>query len=364
MYKYIFMLLTVAFLLSCSKKGEESPIEPVEPEISERPKNIILLIGDGMALSQITAARTVSGNQLNMLRCDYIGIQSTHAADKYVTDSGASATAMACGEKTNFYTVGVDTDGNPLTSIIEMAEADGMATGIMTTSTIVHATPAAFYAHHTDRFAYEDIALQLTFKDVDFFMGGGKLYFDQRSDGLNLIDSLKAKDYQVVDSLYQVSGNKKAAVFIANNHPTRYNWGRGDVLGNSLELALSRFKNKEKGFFILVEGAQIDWGGDENDQSYLISEMLDFDRTVGKAINFAQVDGNTLVIITGDHETGGYSLLNGNEDNNSVEGGFLTTQHTGSMVPVFAYGPGAKDFIGVYENSEIFYKMKNQLGLK
>lgn len=131
-----------------------------------------------------------------------------------------------------------------------------------------------------------------------------------------------------------------------------------------MELALSRFKNKEKGFFILVEGAQIDWGGDENDQSYLISEMLDFDRTVGKAINFAQFDGNTLVIITGDHETGGYSLLNGNEDNNSVEGGFLTTQHTGSMVPVFAYGPGAKDFIGVYENSEIFYKMKNQLGLK
>ena len=364
MYKYIFMLLTVAFLYSCSKKGEESQIVSVEPVISEQPKNIILLIGDGMALSQITAARTVSGNQLNMLRCDFIGIQSTHAADKYVTDSGASATAMACGEKTNYYTVGVDTDGNPLTSIIELAEANGMATGIMTTSTIVHATPAAFYAHQTDRYAYENIALELIYQDVDFFMGGGRIYFDQRSDGLNLIDSLIAKDYQVVDNLDQVSGNQQAAVFIANNHPTRYNWGRGDVLGNSLELALSRFQNKEKGFFILVEGAQIDWASEENEQGYLISEMLDFDRTVGVAIDFAQVDGNTLVIITGDHETGGYSLLDGNEANNSVEGGFLTTEHTGSLVPVFAYGPGAKDFIGVYENSKIFYKMKNQLGLK
>lgn len=117
----------------------------------DQPKNIILLIGDGMALSQISAARTVAGNQLNMLRCDYIGIQSTHAADKYVTDSGASATAMACGEKTNYYTIGVDTDGNPLTSIIELAEANGMSTGIMTTSTIVHATPAAFFAHQNDR---------------------------------------------------------------------------------------------------------------------------------------------------------------------------------------------------------------------
>jgi len=363
MYKTIFFLLSLFFFISCNKKGEESPIELIEPEVVEHPQNIILLIGDGMALSQITAARTVSDNQLNMLRCDYIGIQSTHAADKYITDSGASATAMACGEKTIYYTVGVDTDGNPLTSIIELAESNGMATGILTTSTIVHATPAAFYAHQTDRFAYEDIALQLIYKDVDFFMGGGKIYFDQRSDGLNLIDSLIVRDYQVVESLDQISGNKKTAVFIANNQPNRYNWGRGDVLGNSLELAISRFQNDDQRFFIMVEGAQIDWAGEENDQSYLISEMLDFDRAIGKAINFAQSDGNTLVIITGDHETGGYSLVDGNEANNSVQGEFLTIEHTGTMVPVFAYGPGAKDFMGVYENSEIFFKMKSQLGL-
>lgn len=364
MYKYLFIILSVLLALSCSKKGQESPIKQVENETSDVPKNIIILIGDGMALSQITAARTIANDQLNMLRCDYIGIQSTHAADKYVTDSGASATAMACGEKTNYYTVGVDVDGNPITNIIELAENNGMYTGIMTTSTIVHATPAAFYGHNIDRFAYEDFAQQLVYKDVDFFMGGGKLYFDQRSDGLNLIDTLLAENYQVVESLDQVSGDQKAAVFLANNNPLRYQWGRGNVLGNSLESALSVFSDKKKGFFIMMEGAQIDWAGDENDQDYLMAEMLDFDHAVGKAIDFAEIDGNTLVVITGDHETGGYSLLNGDRANNTVEVGFLTTQHTGSLVPVFAFGPGAKEFIGVYENSEIFYKIIDLLGLE
>jgi len=364
MYKYILIVLSVFILLSCSKTNEESKMIPIEKPTSDKPENIILLIGDGMGLAQITAARTATNNQLNMLRCDCVGIQSTHAADKYVTDSGASATAMACGEKTNYYTVGVDTDGNPLTSIIELAGNYGLQTGILTTSTIVHATPAAFFAHHTNRFAYEDIALQLTQRNVDFFMGGGKLYFDQRTDGLNLIDSLLAKNYEVVENLDQVSGNKKTAVFIANNDPQRYAWGRGDVLGNSLESALSIFNKNEKGFFIMVEGAQIDWAGEENDQNYLLAEMLDFDRAVGIAIDFAEADGNTLVIITGDHETGGYALLDGNLNSNSVEGGFLTNQHTASMIPVFAIGPGAKEFMGVYENSEIFYKMKSLLGFK
>ncbi len=362
MYKYIFTSLFVLILLSCTKRDDQVNMKPADDVNSVQKKNIILMIGDGMGLSQITAARTVNNDQLNMLRCNYIGIQSTHAADEYVTDSGASATAMACGKKTNYYTVGVDVNGDPLTSILEMAEANGMATGLITTSTIVHATPAGFFAHHTDRFAYEDIALQLINKNIDFFMGGGKLYFDQRTDGLNLIDSLLVKNYEVVQNLDQVSGDHKTAVFIANNYPKKYSEGRGDVLENSVELALSMLKNNEDGFFIMVEGAQIDWACEENDQDYLIAEMLDFDRAVGKAIDFAVNDGNTLVIITGDHETGGYSLLDGDRTNNTVEGGFLTIQHTGSMVPVFAFGQGAKDYIGVYENTEIFYKMKACFG--
>ena len=321
------------------------------------------MIGDGMGLTQITGARTVNGGNLNILRCRSIGIQSTHAADKYVTDSGAAATAMACGKKTNYYSVGVDTAGNPLTNIVEIAEMNQLSTGLITTSEITHATPAAFFAHQADRYQYEAIALELVSKGVDFFLGGGWKYFSQRSDGLNLLDSLVARDYQVKDNLAFVSGNQKTAVLISEGAPLSYLHGRGNVLPDAVTVAVSRLSQNKRGFFLMVEGAQIDWAGEENDQDYLMAEMLDFDRAVGRALDFAEADGNTLVVITGDHETGGYSLTDGNLSNQTVQGQFLTWLHTGTMVPVFAYGPGEEEFAGVYENTAFFYKFLEFFGL-
>ena len=361
MKKIIFLIAVLALLLSCTKNNDNVKLDPVEEETTVQMKNIIFLIGDGMGLAQITGARTVNNDQLNILRCEYIGIQSTHAADEYVTDSGASGTAMSCGQKTNHYTVGVDINGNPLTTILEMAENNGLSTGLLTTSHIAHATPAVFYAHNTDRFDYESIAYELISAHVDFFMGGGKKYFDQRTDGLNLIDSLIAREYQVVNNLSQINGDKKVAALISEDHPPKYSEGRGDVLPNSVDVALNHLKSNENGFFLMIEGAQIDWAGEENDQEYLMDEMLDFDNAVGKALDFAESDGNTLVVITGDHETGGYSLIDGDLAANTVEGEFVTYHHTGSMVPVFAFGPGAEEFIGIYENTEIFYKFKEYL---
>jgi alkaline phosphatase len=351
-------------LFSCTSKDDNISLIPVKTNDLKTGKNIILMIGDGMGLAQITAARTVNGGTLNMLRCNVTGIQSTHAADRYVTDSGASATAMACGKKTNYYYVGVDVDENPLTNIIEIAENNGLSTGLVTTSEITHATPAAFYAHQVSRFQYEAIALELIYKGVDFFAGGGKKYFNQRTDGLNLIDSLLLRDFQVIDDLAQISGNKKVALFIAENNPLTYLEGRGDVLPNSVTKAVNRLKENSNGFFLMVEGAQIDWAGEENDQEYLMAEMLDFDRAVGSALDFAETDGNTLVIITGDHETGGFALTNGSLTENTVEGGFVTLHHTGSMIPVLAYGPGAENFMGVYENTELFYKFLEFFGFE
>ena len=357
MQKYFIVLLILSItFISCNKPADNVNPEPVEEVEQGQHKNIILMIGDGMGLAQITATRTVNNGNLNIFRSQYIGIQSTHSADEYVTDSGASGTAISCGQKTNHYTVGVDINGNPLNSILEMAENNGLSTGLLTTSHIAHATPAAFYAHNTDRFDYESIAYELISKNVDFFMGGGQKYFDQRTDQLNLIDSLIARKYQVANNLSQISGDKKVAVLISDDHPPKYTEGRGDVLPNAVEVALNRLKTNENGFFMMVEGAQIDWACEENDQEYLIAEMLDFDRAVGKAIDFAEADGNTLVIITGDHETGGYALLDGDVSANTVEGGFITWLHTASMVPLFAYGPGAEKFIGVYENTAIFDK--------
>ena len=350
----LFLLMMIAF--SCTKNSDNLPITKVEPETTGKQKNIILLIGDGMGLSQITAARTVNGGYLNMLSGKTVGIQSTHAADKYVTDSGASATAMSCGQKTNYYSLGVDVDGNTLENIIEIIQKHHLQTGLVTTSSITHATPAAFYAHQVDRFQYEAIALELVHAKIDFFAGGGKQRFNQRTDGINLLDSLTADGYKVCQDLSEVDINKKNAILIADGHPVKYSEGRGDFLPNALAKALEQLGKSEKGFFLMVEGAQIDWASEENNQDYLMEEMLDFDNAVGVALDFAKNDGNTLVIVTGDHETGGYSLLDGNEQNQTVDGQFITFTHTGTMIPVFAFGTGEESFQGVYKNTAFFTK--------
>ncbi len=365
MKKLLHITFIILILLSCSKTDDHVQLKPVIQQKTGLKKNIIFLIGDGMGLAQISAARTVNANKLNILRCKYIGMQSTQAADKYVTDSGAAATAMACGQKANYYTLGIDVNGDPLTSILEIAEKHNLSTALITTTQIVHATPAGFYAHQEDRFQYEKIALEMITCGVDFFLGGGEKYFDQRTDGLNLVDSLTMKGYKIYNDISSIqSSDKQVGVFIADDIPSTYLNGRGDVLPNSLDVALPLLSENKKGFFVMLEGGQIDWACEDNDQDYLLSEMLDFDRAVGKALDFAEKDGNTLVVITGDHETGGYSIVDGSEENHTVTGGFYTYQHTGIMVPVFAFGPGAEEFTGTYENTEIFYKFLDFYGFK
>lgn len=354
-------LLLLVFLLSCARK--EEPLIP-KPQPSEgTPVNIILMIGDGMGLAQVSALRTAKHGDINIFRCATSGFQATQCADRYVTDSGASGTAMSTGEKTNYYYVGVDPEGNPLETILETAEKKGLMTGLVTTSSIDHATPATFYAHTTDRFQYEDIALDLLHSGVDFFSGGGRKFFDNRSDSLNLIDSLVARGYQVVGQPEEaVPGQGKIAVFYAENHPPSIPEGRGPVLKNSVVKALEHLKQSEKGFFMMIEGAQIDWAGEENDPDYLLAEMADFDDAVGVVLDFAQTEGNTLVIITGDHETGGLALTDGDMVAGTIEAGFVSQTHTGIMVPVWAYGPGAGYFAGSYENTGIYERMIFQFG--
>jgi alkaline phosphatase len=355
--KSIIVYLSVfLILLSCTKDSDGVKLSKADPDNPGKKKNVIFMVGDGMGLAQITAARTVNGGNLNMLKCNIVGIQSTHSASDYVTDSGASTTAMACGQKTNNYTIGIDVNGNPISSILEIASKNNLSTGLVTTTQIVHATPAAFYAHQTNRYQYEDIALELATKGVDFLFGGGRKYFDERSDGVNLLDFMTSLGYGVAGSLAELTGSKMAVVLISEDAPLKYLEGRGDVLPEAVGIALEHLKKNKDGFFFMVEGGQIDWACEENDQEYLIAEMLDFDRAVGKALEFAEADGNTLVVITGDHETGGYALLGGDVDGNSVQGEFKTWLHTGMMVPVFAYGPGAEEFAGVYENTEFYYK--------
>ncbi|MDY6800382.1 MAG: alkaline phosphatase [Bacteroidota bacterium] len=355
----LIIILSVLFT-SCNNSNGKDKVS------DKKVKNVILLIGDGMSVTHLYAAMTVSESPLYLERFKYTGLQKTYSASDYITDSGAAGTALATGEKTKNGHISCDSQGNPFKSILKYAEDVNLATGLVSTSSILHATPAAFIANNTDRNNYQEIALDFLKTDIDIFIGGGKKDFEDREDGLNLIDSLINKKYQVATTIDEIdiSNYQKFAVFTAEKHNPEYRNGRGDMLPNATEKAIDVLSKNENGFFMMVEGSQIDWGGHDNDIDYIITELLDFDRAVGKALEFAEKDGETLVIVTSDHETGGLTLVGGNMNNKTIEVNFSTDYHTADMVPVFAYGPGAEEFIGIYENTAIFHKMMQALGLE
>jgi alkaline phosphatase len=332
-------------------------------------KNVILFIGDGMGLSQISAA-IYNQPGFSLERFPVIGFQSTAAADDLITDSAAAATAMATGQKTRNNAIGVDTLLQPLTTIFDVAKGQEMATGVLVTSTLVHATPAAFLAHQSSRSLYEQIASDFAASDVDMLIGGGRQYFDRRSsDDRVLTGELKARGVAVYDyfsnDIFRLNPKTETPFiyFTADNQPLPAFQGR-DYLPAATELAINYLgKRSPQGFFLLVEGSQIDWSCHANQPESFFSEMEDFDQALKVALDFALRDKNTLVVVTADHETGGMALNPGSK-HRRLSLAFTTNGHTGSMVPVFALGPGCELFRGIYENTAIFEKLKKVLESK
>jgi alkaline phosphatase len=336
----------------------------VRPKKEQEVKNIILMIGDGMGLAQVHAAYLANNNTLTMTEFRHIGLQKTSSANRFTTCSAAASTALASGVKTNRRYIGLDPEGNPVKTILDYAEEKGLATGLVATASITHATPAGFIANQIDRYMYEEIALDFLSSDIDVFIGGGRNHFNKRKDGRDLLVELTQKGYKVVftmDEVLQVNSGKLAGL-IDTLRPPRYSEGRGDMLPNATVAAINLLSQNEKGFFLMIEGAQIDNGGHDKDADYIIQETLDFDRAVAKAYEFAKKDGKTLLIVTADHETSGMALLDSQIDLRQPDYRFIHSEHTGIMVPVFAYGPGAEKFMGVYENTDIFHKMMSLFG--
>ncbi|MVM29225.1 alkaline phosphatase [Spirosoma sp. HMF4905] len=342
------------------------PASAQQPLVAKKPKNIILMVGDGMGTAQIFAGLTANHGTLNLTRCTAIGFQKTQSADAFVTDSGAGATAFAIGKKAKNGAIGVDAQEKPQQTILETAKKNGLSTGLVVTCSITHATPASFYAHVPSRSQVEDIAADMLKGNVDVFVGGGRNHFAHRKDGRNLVQELQTKGYQIADSTADLSTIKtgKLAAFTADLEPKKISEGRGDLLLNGTTTALRLLDQTKKGFFMMIEGSQIDWGGHENQTNYIVGEMLDFNKTIGAVLDFAEKDGNTLVVITADHETGGLAITDGDMQAGQAEGKYVTKGHTGIMVPVFAYGPGAEAFIGIYENTAIFDKMMAAYALR
>ena len=325
----------------------------VDQTRSRRIKNIIVMIGDGMGLEQVSCGWVLNGGHLNLDNFIYTGLSRTYATDRLITDSCAGGSALATGVKTKYYYMGVDPDGNPVPSILHRAQEKGMKTGVAVTCRINDATPLDFVGHSLDRDDEEVNAAQYVASDVDFLTGGGIRFWQNRTDGRDLVQEMVAKGYTFVDNredLNKVHEGRVLGLFAPLEMEPSLD--RGPVLEDCAMKAIELLDNK-KGFFLMIEGSSIDDWGHRQKVGYMAEELFDFDRTVGKVLKWAEQDGHTLVVVTADHATGGLTLIDGSLPVRTVKVHFSTKGHNGILVPVYAYGPGAEAFTGVHENAEV-----------
>ncbi len=351
---------------------------PVE---SARVRNVIFLIGDGMGLSQVALARMkaigVEG-KINMQLLPVQGLIRTHSANKLVTDSAAAGTALACGIKTDNGMIGMTPDQKPFCSILELAQAKGMATGLVVTSTISHATPASFGSHVKSRKMEPEIAEQLLGNRINVLFGGGRKYFlpksdpdSGRKDDRNLLAEAADAGYTVIETANQlrwVHGPNVLGLFQLDGLTTISPEPMlADMTKKAISILSETVSDSRKygrGFFLMVEGSQIDWACHANNPKACVRQVLLFDEAVRTAVDFALADGHTLVVVTADHETGGLTIPEGSLKGTDAKAHWSTGGHTASPVPVYAIGPKSQRFGGVYDNTEIPLKIAQALGIK
>lgn len=335
----------------------------------KKPVNVILLIGDGMGTSQMSTAIYYSNEAASFLEFPVTGFSNTSSATDKITDSAAGGTALSTGVRTYNGAIGVGTDTLPLQNIVEFVSLHGLSTGVVSTSSITHATPASFYAHEKFRKLEEAIAIDLVHSPIDFFAGGGIKFFGKRKDNVNYFDSLAHFSFQVdttaLPTEFKPDANKKYGFLLGHNELSPKVEERNNFLARATQMAIQHLSLNKKGFFLMVEGSQIDWAGHNNDTQYMISEVLDFEKAVKVALDFAKKNKNTLVIVTADHETGGFTLgagavTKGKESSyNNIVPSFATDGHSATLVPVLAYGLGAEKFMGFQKNVDILNKIKD-----
>lgn len=334
------------------------------PKGSGKVKNVILMIGDGMSLMHIEAAWTCNRGHLWLENAQYTGISKTPASNRLITDSGSGGTSLATGYKTRYHAVGVDSTGRPLESLNVLAHKAGKANGIAVTCRLWDATPCDFVAHNLDRNKEQDLILDYLNAPLDYVFGGGAKYFEHRDDGRNIFSELEKKGYRVartLDELWRCKSGKIYAVPYPVDTPVPAE--RGDLLAKASLKGIDLLNHNKNGFFMMIEGSQLDDYGHFNQLDMLMQETLDFDQTIGAVMKWAAADGQTLVVVTADHQTGGPTVLGGDYHTGTVQVNFSTRDHSGTMVPVYAFGPGSENFTGFMDNTEIFWKIKRLLGL-
>ena len=359
--------------------------------VKNKAKNIILLISDGMSLTQVSSYRLLKGGPNERIAVDTFpvsGIVLTHSKDAIVTDSASSATAFSTGKKTNNGALGLDQDNQILENFTEKIDKYGYVSSLISTSEITHATPAAYASHVDLRWKTDEISLQMMDSDVMTILGGGRHFFipeemgGKRSDEVNLLEEIESSHTILtkksdMDSFDHSNKGKVVGLFAdeaLRDAETPDNHSLEPTSSEMLEFALKRSEKFTsegcKGFFVMVEGSQVDWAGHANNLDYLKREMQDFDEAVKTALDFAKNNQETLVIATADHETGGLLIEPATPTNYtspevkfSFNTGIGYGSHTGVPVPVYAYGPGSENFTGTLDNTDIYYAMVEALDL-
>lgn len=335
-------------------------VEKLQAPKGKKVKNVILMIGDGMSLMHAYTAWTANRGKLWLENAQATGLSKTWAVKKLVTDSGSGGTSLATGVKTVYHAVGVDPEGKPLTSLVDVAKELGKDAGMAVTCRLWDATPCDFCCHNIDRDKEEELVGDYPTSGVDFVFGGGAQKFTNRKDGRDIFKELQKKGYHVSRTLDDFFAyDKNSRIFaVPYDKDTPLPDERGDLLARASMKGISLMNQNKNGFFMMIEGSQLDDYGHFNQLDLLMKETLDFDQTVGEVMKWAAKDGETLVVVTADHETGGLTLVNGNKDEGRVECCFSTKDHSGAMVPVYAFGPGAENFTGIFENTDVFKKIK------
>lgn len=351
------LLLSILSLVleSCAKKEQEPP----------KAVNVIYMIGDGMALPQVFATMLATGEDLAFQQFPYIGVVDTRSASNVITDSAAGGTALACDKKTKNGMVGMDVDTLAMETILDVLADQGKSTGIVVTCYSGHATPADFYAKVPKRSMYEDIAIQMAESDkLNVMIGGGRKYFIQRKDSINLLERMENElGWKIYDTLADIDTTcMKYAVLADMNHMPVYP-ERGEFLPDGVRTALKTLEKDEDGFFLMVEGSQIDFACHGHDSAWMVNETVDFSNAIMVALDYAKTHDNTLVVVTADHETGGLSMIDPAGHYSNVSFNYSTGSHTCLPVMIYAYGPGAELFTGWMQNCEVKGKILKACGI-
>ena len=382
--RIILLALAAIIVASCAPEKKEP-----------HPQNVIYLIGDGMGFGAVSSLLLSQDSLTGFEKAPVIGLSETQSANNHVTDSPAGGSALACGTRVKNGVLGLDpVDGTHLTSILEKAQVMGKKTGIVVNTTLTEATPAAFYANVESRSMGFEIARQFTESGVDVAIGAGLSAFINRPDSLDLTRVLiEEKGYDVYldwKSVLNTTSEKFVGILSMGdvhrrNKPTTVKPGAaaGDEVCLAAKLAADAAdeadttifsepdlylekasakaltaleKNSPNGFFLMIESAIIDGYGHNNDSEGMIEEMQEFDRTLQMLVQYVNAHPGTLLVVTADHETGGTGVgykghAVGEEAPVSLT--FSTKGHTGTVVPIFAYGEGAEKFSGIMKNKDV-----------